>query len=127
MTKKITSIPAIMGSSMTITNRPANTYIGKGVVRASPAGIKMPKHRPWYRDIRRDLGRVVHQEGENAKIAIRNIRRDANKHIDGSEKDKVISEDDTKRYKDDIQELTKKFETKVNEMAETKETEVMED
>ena len=48
-----------MGTSMSITNRPNNTYIGKGVVRASPAGLKLPKHRPWYRDVRRDMGRLI--------------------------------------------------------------------
>ena len=82
---------------------------------------------PLSTERRQQLVSRVKELAEEARVSIRNIRRDANKHIDGSEKDKAISEDDAKRYKDDIQELTKKFETKVNEMAETKETEVMED
>ena len=47
-----------MGSSQTIAWVPDGIYVSKGVVRASPAGLKMPKHRQWYRDVRRDLGRM---------------------------------------------------------------------
>ena len=64
---------------------------------------------------------------EEQRVAIRNIRRDANKHADQSEKGKEISEDDCKKLKEEIQELTKKFEGQVNEVAKAKEAEVMED
>lgn len=76
---------------------------------------------------RKQLVSRLKELAEDARIAIRNVRRDANKHIDQAEKDKTLSEDDAKRYKDDIQELTKKFESKVNDQAATKETEVMEE
>ncbi len=55
---------------------------------------------------RRELGKQVQKEGEGAKIAIRNIRQDANKAIANLIKDKAISEDDKKRGEDDIQKLT---------------------
>jgi ribosome recycling factor len=76
---------------------------------------------------RKQLVSRVKEFAEDARIAIRNVRRDANKHIDQTEKDKAISEDDSKRYKDDVQELTKKFEGKINDQAAAKETEVMEE
>ena len=62
---------------------------------------------------------------EEAKVAIRNVRRDANKHADGSEKDGDMSEDECKSVKDDVQELTKKFESTANDLATAKEAEVM--
>jgi ribosome recycling factor len=62
---------------------------------------------------------------EEAKIAIRNVRRDANKHADTSEKDGDMSQDDAQAVKDDVQELTKKFETQANDLAAAKEAEVM--
>ena len=65
--------------------------------------------------------------GEEARISIRNIRRDANKHADQSQKDKILSEDQRDDTKDSIQELTKNFEGKVNQRAAAKEKEVMED
>jgi len=82
---------------------------------------------PLSTERRKQLVSRVKELAEEARVAIRNIRRDANKHIDASEKDKAISEDDAKRYKDDVQEMTKKFEGKVNETATAKETEVMEE
>lgn len=63
---------------------------------------------------------------EETRVAIRNIRRDANKHADQSEKDKVMSEDDRDATKDKIQELTRKYEGVVNDRATSKEKEVME-
>jgi ribosome recycling factor len=70
------------------------------------------------------VGRIK-ELAEEAKVSIRNIRRDSNKAIDQAEKDKEISEDDRDSLKDDIQELTKKSETRVGEMAKARETEVM--
>lgn len=63
---------------------------------------------------------------EETRIAIRNIRRDANKAIDQAERDKEISEDDRDRFKEDVQELTKKFEGQVTAMAKRREAEVLE-
>lgn len=63
---------------------------------------------------------------EQAKVAIRGHRRDANKILDTEEKGGVVTEDDAKKGKDDIQELTKSYETKVDEAIEHKRKEVME-
>lgn len=82
---------------------------------------------PLSGERRRELTQRVSKFAEEARVAIRNIRRDANKHADQSEKDKVLSEDDSKHVKDQVQELTKKYEGQVNDSASEKETEIMEE
>jgi ribosome recycling factor len=82
---------------------------------------------PLSTERRRQLGTRVKELAEDARIAIRNIRRDANKHADQSQKDKVFSEDVRDETKSQIQELTKKFELQVNSLAVDKENEVMEE
>lgn len=76
---------------------------------------------------RRQLVSRVKELAEEARVAIRNIRRDANKHAEQGEKQKLFSEDDRDQAKDEIQELTKRFEGKVNDLASSKETEVMDE
>ena len=76
---------------------------------------------------RRQLVSRVKELAEEARVAIRNVRRDANKQVDAGEKQKQLSEDDRDLAKDEIQELTKKAEGKVNQLASTKETEVMDE
>jgi len=76
---------------------------------------------------RQQLASRVKELAEEARVSIRNIRRDANKHADQSEKDKSMTEDDRDQTKDKVQELTKKYEGMVNSGAESKEKEVMED
>src|SRR5215207_1087714 len=63
---------------------------------------------------------------EDQRVAVRNVRRDANKHIDQLEKDGGAGEDDCAKLKEDVQELTKKFETRINELLDKKSTEIME-
>jgi ribosome recycling factor len=63
---------------------------------------------------------------EEARVSIRNIRRDANKSADKELADKVLTEDDLERCKEEIQALTKRFEGKVNDMAEKKSAEILE-
>src|SRR6202012_5036434 len=63
---------------------------------------------------------------EEARVSIRNIRRDANKSADKELADKVLTEDDLERCKEEIQSLTKRFEGKVNDMAEKKSAEILE-
>ena len=72
------------------------------------------------------VGRVK-EYAEQARIAIRNIRRDANKHADQSQKDKTLSEDERDKTKEQIQELTKDFEKKVNVLTADKEKGIMEE
>ena len=71
------------------------------------------------------VGRVK-DLAEEARVAIRNIRRDANKQADQEQAEKVLTEDDLEVCKEEIQSLTKRFEGKVNEMAEKKSAEVLE-
>ena len=75
---------------------------------------------------RRDLTKVVHGEGEDAKVAIRNIRRDANDSLKKLEKDKVHSEDEIKKAQDAVQKLTDSYVAKVDQKCQAKEKEIME-
>jgi ribosome recycling factor len=74
---------------------------------------------------RRDLSKHVHGEGENAKIAIRNIRRDANQQVKDLLKEKEITEDEERQTQDEIQKLTDKAIKDVDEVVKAKEQELM--
>ncbi|HET9112522.1 MAG TPA: ribosome recycling factor [Burkholderiales bacterium] len=74
---------------------------------------------------RKDLIKVVRTEGENAKVAIRNVRRDANEQLKKLLKDKDISTDDERRAQDEIQKLTDKFIAEVEKALAAKETDLM--
>ena len=82
---------------------------------------------PLTGDRRKQLVGRVNEIAEQARISIRNIRRDANKAADQAEKAKEFSEDDTKRVKDDVQELTKTYEGKVDEAASAKEKDILDE
>ena len=71
------------------------------------------------------VGRVK-DLAEEARVAIRNIRRDANKQAEQEQSEKILTEDDLETCKEEIQSLTKKFEARVNELAEKKAAEIME-
>jgi len=75
---------------------------------------------------RAELAKVVHAEGEQAKVAIRNIRRDANHQFKELLKDKELTEDDVRRGETQIQELTDKYVGQVDELVAAKERELME-
>lgn len=79
---------------------------------------------PLSGDVRKKMVARTKDLSEEAKIAIRNVRRDGNKHADNAEKDGELSEDDCKGLKDEIQELTKKYENSANDLAKAKESEV---
>jgi len=81
---------------------------------------------PLTEERRKELTKVARSEGENAKIAIRNIRRDGNQHLKNLVKDKEISEDEEKQGEAIIQRLTDKFVTEVDKMVELKEKDLME-
>jgi ribosome recycling factor len=74
---------------------------------------------------RRELTKVVRGEGESAKIAIRNLRRDANESVKKLVKDKLASEDDQKRSEADIQKLTDKHISEVDRLVAAKEQDIM--
>ena len=81
---------------------------------------------PLTEERRVELGKVVHNEGENAKIAIRNIRRDANHQLKELLKSKDISEDQERRAETEIQQITDESVQKVDEIVGEKETELLE-
>ncbi len=74
---------------------------------------------------RRDLTKVVRNEGEDAKIAVRNIRRESNETLKKLVKDKEISEDDERRTQDDVQKLTDKHVAEIDKLVAAKEAEIM--
>ncbi|WP_293643982.1 ribosome recycling factor [Thiolapillus sp.] len=74
---------------------------------------------------RRDLTRVVRQEGEHAKVAVRNVRRDANGDLKDLVKEKLITEDDERRGQEIIQKLTDLHVKEIDELLEAKEKDLM--
>jgi len=85
--------------------------------------IPMP---PLTEETRRDLVKVVRHDGEAAKVAIRNIRRDANSDFKDLLKDKEISEDEERRAEEEIQRLTDHYVSEVDKVLARKEDELME-
>lgn len=80
---------------------------------------------PLTEERRKEIVKVVKGEGEDAKVAIRNIRRDANEALKKLLKDKACSEDDERRAQDDVQKLTDKFVAEVDKMISEKEKELL--
>jgi ribosome recycling factor len=74
---------------------------------------------------RRELTKVVRNEGESAKVAIRNVRRDANDAVKKLVKDKLASEDDQKRSEGEIQKVTDRFIGEVDRLVASKEQDIM--
>jgi len=74
---------------------------------------------------RRELTKVVKSEGENAKVAVRNLRRDANNALKDQLKAKSVSEDEERRAQDEVQKLTDRFIVEIDKMLATKEAELM--
>jgi len=84
--------------------------------------VPMP---PLTEERRRDLTKVVKHEAETARVAMRNIRRDANAHLKDLLKEKKIAEDDERRGQDEIQKLTDRHIAEIDKLLQTKETELM--
>ena len=103
---------AIMSSDLGLNPNTAGTVIR----------VPMP---PLTEERRRDLIKVVRHEAENAKVAIRNIRRDANTDLKNALKDKLISEDEDRRGQELIQKLTDQFVKEVDAVLEVKEKDLM--
>jgi len=74
---------------------------------------------------RRDLIKVVHKEAEGARIAVRNVRRDANEQLKKLLKDKQCSEDEERRAHDEQQKLTDRFVAEIDQLMQVKETDLM--
>lgn len=103
---------AILGSDLGLTPNTAGTTIR----------LNLPA---LTEERRKELAKVVHGEGEDSKVAIRNIRRDANQQIKELLKEKLISEDDERRSEDEIQKITDKAIKDVDEVVKAKEQELM--
>jgi ribosome recycling factor len=80
---------------------------------------------PLTEERRKEMVKLVKTEAEDAKIAVRNIRRDANEGLKKLLKDKACSEDDERRAQDDIQKLTDKFVAEIDKLVVDKEKEVL--
>jgi ribosome recycling factor len=75
---------------------------------------------------RTELVKSVHKKAEESRIGIRNLRRDANDSVKKLEKEKIISEDETKKAQEDMQKLTDKYIKEVDHVMSAKEKEIME-
>jgi ribosome recycling factor len=134
--KQLASIAAPEPSQLVIRPYDAGTIkeIEKAIV-ASDLGLNPQNDGKIIRinipalstDVRKKMVARIKELTEEAKISIRNIRRDANKALETAEKDKEISEDDRDRLKDEVQELTKKYEVDASELAKSREADVMEE
>lgn len=80
---------------------------------------------PLTEERRKELAKLVSKHGEDAKVAVRNVRRDANEQLKKLEKDKVISEDDLKGYMEDVQKLTDEYIEKIEKVVEEKEQDIL--
>ncbi len=81
---------------------------------------------PLTEDRRRDLVKVVHNRMEDARVAVRNVRRDTIKDLREYEQEKMISEDELKRGEDEVQKITDRFIEEINDVGERKEKEILE-
>ena len=84
--------------------------------------VPMP---PMSEERRKEMTKLVRHEGETAKIAVRNLRRDANEHVKKLVKDKLASEDEQKRSEADIQKLTDRHIAEIDQLVTSKEHEIM--
>jgi len=131
---QVASIGVEDARTLTITpwERPMVQAIEKAIMKSdlglnpnsAGAVIRVPMPQ-LTEERRRDLVKVVHGEGENGKIAIRNIRRDANSDFKSLEKDKEISEDEERKAQNDIQALTDKYVKEVDALVAVKEEDLM--
>jgi len=81
---------------------------------------------PLTEERRKDFVKLVKKFGEESKVALRNVRRDANEHLKKEEKEKKITEDDRKRHEDEVQKVIDKHISMIDEIIKHKEKEIME-
>lgn len=125
-----------LGDARTITVQPWEKKMVQAVEKAirdadlglNPATmgdvIRVPMP-PLTEERRKELIKVVKSEAEGAKVAVRNLRRDANEQFKKLVKDKTISEDDERRGTDDVQKLTDKYVTEIDRLVAEKEKEIL--
>ena len=81
---------------------------------------------PLTEERRRDLVKLVHNRAEDARVAVRNIRRDSIKDLQEFEKEKMISEDEEKRGEDELQKMTDRYIEEIGQISQRKEKEILE-
>jgi ribosome recycling factor len=125
-----------LGDARTITVQPwEKKMVGvvEKAIRDSDLGVNPASHGdvirvpmpPLTEERRRELTKVVRHEGENARVAVRNTRRDAITHLKDLLKKKEASEDDERRAQDDVQKLTDRFVAEIDKLVAEKEREVL--
>lgn len=97
-----------------------------GITPASDGNVIRLAVPQLTEETRKDLVRFVRKRGEEGKVAVRNIRRDAMDRLKAKHKDAGISEDDLKRYQDEAQKVTDRYVKKIDEVVAEKEKEIME-
>ncbi|HUH89962.1 MAG TPA: ribosome recycling factor [Lysobacter sp.] len=131
---QVASIAVNDARSLTITpwEKPMVAAVEKAIINSdlgltpNTAGTVIRINLPALtEERRRDLSKMVHGEGEDTKVAIRNIRRDANQQVKELLKEKEASEDDVRRVEDEIQKLTDAAIKDVDEVVKSKEQELM--
>ena len=125
-----------LGDARTITIQPWEKKLGSVIekaIRESDLGLNPSTQGEIIRvpmpalteERRKELTKVVKSEAEDAKIAIRNIRRDANESVKKLVKDKIVSEDDERRSQEEIQKITDRYIADVDKLTQEKDKEIM--
>jgi ribosome recycling factor len=125
-----------LGDARTITIQPWEKKMGPVIekaIRDSDLGLNPASTGELIRvpmpslneERRKELTKLVKHEGENARVAVRNLRRDANTHLKELLKKKEVPEDDERRAQDDVQKLTDRFITDIDKLIVEKEKEIM--
>ncbi|GIL04585.1 ribosome recycling factor [Betaproteobacteria bacterium PRO7] len=125
-----------LGDARTITVQPWEKKMASVIekaIRDSDLGLNPATHGdvirvpmpPLTEERRRELTKVVRHEGETAKVAVRNLRRDAIAHLKDLLKKKEVSEDEERRAQDEVQKLTDRFVAEIDKLIAEKEKEIM--
>lgn len=125
-----------LGDARTINVQPFEKKMVPAVekaIRDSDLGLNPASHGDVIRvpmpalteERRKELTKVVRHEGENTRVAVRNLRRDANTHLKELLKKKEVAEDEERRAQDDVQKLTDKFVTEIDKLVAEKEKEIL--
>jgi ribosome recycling factor len=125
-----------LGDARTITVQPFEKKMVQAVekaIRDSDLGLNPASHGDVIRvpmpalteERRKELTKVVRHEGENARVAVRNLRRDANTHLKELLKKKEVAEDEERRAQDDVQKLTDRYVAEIDKLVAEKEKEIL--
>ena len=125
-----------LGDARTITVQPFEkkmVQVVEKAIRDSDLGLNPASHGDVIRvpmpalteERRKELTKVVRHEGENARVAVRNLRRDANTHLKELLKKKEVAEDEERRSQDDVQKLTDRYVAEIDKLIAEKEKEIL--